>query len=152
MISIVYSARPTFAAYRVTHDAFVVGRGHDCDLLIVDPLMARRQLEVTRALVVRDLAGGAFADGGPLVVPRAARIVRAGETILVLGATAAPDPLPQQVCDTLAAQRPALPPGVSLIEAVLLDPTRLHEVAEAARRARAAGALRVEAAHLHLGA
>ena len=148
MIAIVFSGRPTYAVYPITRDGFVVGRGQDADLLILDPQLARHQLELSRALLVRDLAGGASADGTPLTTPRAARIVRAGDTVLVLGDATSDAPLVQQVCDTLAREAPTLPAHASLIEAVLLDPTRVSQVAAAARRARAVGALRVEAGHL----
>jgi hypothetical protein len=148
MIAIVFSGRPTYAVYSITHDGFVVGRGQDADLLILDPQLARHQLELSRALVVRDLAGGASADGAPLTSPRTARVVRAGDTVLVLGEATSDAPLVQQVCDTLAREAPTLPAHASLIEAVLLDPTRLRHVAQAARQARTVGAVRVEAAHL----
>jgi hypothetical protein len=148
MIAIVFSGRPTYAVYPVTRDGFVVGRGQDADLLILDPQLARHQLEVSCALVVRDLAGGATADGTPLTTPRRARIIRAGDTVLVLGDATSDAPLVQQVCDTLAREAPVLPAHASLIEAILLDPSRLAHVAQAARQAAAHRALRVEAGHL----
>ena len=65
-----------------------------------------------------------------------------------------PEDIPWLVCGALARQQPPLAAHVSLVEAALLRPwpgnvrELVTEVADAARRARTAGAARVEAEHL----
>ncbi|MGE5182315.1 MAG: sigma 54-interacting transcriptional regulator [Acidobacteriota bacterium] len=135
-VAVVYANRPVLLARSLARGTLTLGRGDDASLVVSDPKLSRRHVELARdggALTARDLGSrnGSTGDGLPLGdAPRAVRVVRAGDTIAVLVADVSPLVDGAVQLDGDAVIGPTLRAAYDAIAAAARDGSGLHLTGE----------------------